>query len=310
MAVVSGVIGYGVLLKTAGTGVALFISVPISVGSILGFGVRLRSTMMLLLSLIVIGAVLFGLASMNWIGVFCGIVLGFIFIPVVLSGVLAGWLLRMILMQSRWSQRWYLPIVLLAMVPYAAGLVESQFPRGTQVESVSTERMLDADPAAAWEGLMFYEEVRHDPPWLLHLALPKPIRSIGSKERVGDVVRCLYDRGELAKEITYRAEGERMAFRVTRQDFLTHDVKLRAGSFDFERAGPNRTRVTLTTEYERLLYPAALWRPIEKWVVHTLHGHVLEGMRRETEESLDGGRERYPGPAAPSPPIANVVQDE
>ncbi len=40
-----------------------------------------------------------------------------------------------------------------------------------------------------------------------------------------------------------------------------------------------------------------MWTPVEKEVVHTLHGHVLEGMRRkaEGEERSDNSQPYQPG---------------
>jgi hypothetical protein len=37
--------------------------------------------------------------------------------------------------------------------------------------------------------------------------------------------------------------------------------------------------VTLETTYVPLLTPRPAWVPFERLAIHTLHGHVLEGMR-------------------------------
>jgi hypothetical protein len=60
-------------------------------------------------------------------------------------------------------------------------------------------------------------------------------------------------------------------------------ANLKEGSFEIEPVGTRQSRITLTTRYERKLTPAWIWEPIERKVIHTLHGHVLEGMRRKAE---------------------------
>src|SRR5262249_54517293 len=97
----------------------------------------------------------------------------------------------------------------------------------------------------------------------------------------GDVQRCVYERGHLVKIITRCEPGRELAFDVLEQHLhFEHDVRLRDGSFRLEPLANGGTRVVLTTRYVRLLSPAWLWEPAERKIVHTLHGHVLEGMRR------------------------------
>jgi hypothetical protein len=149
-----------------------------------------------------------------------------------------------------------------------------------------------ATPKEAWDAVMFYEEVEHAPPMLLNFALPKPIGSQGRKDRVGEIVRCQYDRGWLVKRISRIEPGRVMEFEVIEQHLhFERDVTLTGGSFQIVSQPDGTARVVLTTNYERHLHPAWMWLPVEKEVVHTLHEHVLEGMRRQAE---DEGRDSIP----------------
>ena len=174
--------------------------------------------------------------------------------------------------------------VAFCLLPYAVQAVESRLPQRRETAVVRTALTAHAAPEEAWRAVMFYEQVRHDPPWLLRLSLPNPVRSEGYKTREGEIVRCFYDRGYLSKRIS-RVETERLlAFDVIEQRLhFERDIKLQGGSFVLQRLSSDRTIVVLSTRYERRLAPRFIWEPIERHVVHTLHGHVLEGMRREIE---------------------------
>src|SRR5205085_9412853 len=131
-----------------------------------------------------------------------------------------------------------------------------------------TELTLPVAPQQAWNGIMFYEEVEHAPPWLLRLALPKPLRSVGDKRRVGETVRCLYDRGYLSKRITGVDEGRRLSFEVVEQHLhFERDITLRDGSFEVLPAERGGAIVVLTTRYEPRLSPRWLWEPMERRIV-------------------------------------------
>ena len=301
LSIVSGVLSYAVCLTAGDLGFALFVvAVPVSFGAILGYSVAHAGRLALvLLGFTAIVGVVFSLLSLGWVGFFCGITLTLVFVVPVFFGLIMGIILRLILERTSWDQRSFLPILLLALLPYAVQAIESSLPRRTEVATVRTELTVDATPHEAWQAVMFYEEVEHDPPWLLRLALPRPVRSVGGKQREGEVVRCFYDRGYLVKRISRREEGRLLAFEVIEQKLhFERDVTLRDGSFEVVSTDDGRSRIVLTTRYERHLSPAWLWQPIENEVVHTLHEHVLEGMRRDAE------RRRPPGelPARPDTP--------
>ena len=145
---------------------------------------------------------------------------------------------------------------------------------------MSTSTTFDASEAATWEAIVFYEEIKHKPPFLLYMALPQPARTEGKKEKVGDQQRCIYKNGYLVKTITHLEPPRLLAFDVTEQHLnFEKDVTLVDGSFILQPMAREKTRVVLTTRYARLLRPSWLWQPIERTVIHTLHEHVLDGMR-------------------------------
>jgi hypothetical protein len=313
MSIVSGVLSYAVCLNFGDLGFALFVAVPVSFGAILGYSAGpFRPAILGLLGVMAAIGVVMMLVSFGAAGFFCGAILLPIFFLPVLAGVALGCVLRSFLENAtNWDQRWFFPIVLFALLPYAVQAIESSFPRRTEVATIRTELTVDATPQEAWQAVMFYEEVEHDPPWLLRLALPKPVRSVGNKQRVGEVVRCFYDRGYLVKRISRVEEGRLLAFEVIEQKLhFERDVTLKSGSFEITPTDDGRSRIVLTTRYERHLSPAWIWQPIESMVVHTLHEHVLEGMRRHTEQPhppAEMPERRYVPERQPAPLLARIA---
>ncbi len=302
-AVIAGVISYAVCLQSGELGFALFVAVPISVGAILGYATQTRYWVAVLLGLAATASIVAALVWMNAAGFFCGMTLSLIFMIPVLFGLLIGAIVRYSLKAMRWDQSWYLPLIGFIALPYAVQGIESSIPRGTEVATIRTDLHVQATPQEAYRAIMFYEEVEHDPPMLLNLALPKPISSEGRKDRVGEVVRCRYDRGWLVKRITRVEPGRALEFEVIEQHLhFERDVTLTGGSFRIEALPDGTSRITLTTDYERHLRPGWMWQPIERTVVHTLHEHVLEGMRRTAEKVSDENTDdefQYPPPHEP-----------
>lgn len=287
LAVVLGLAAYALLIPVTGFGWAVTLAVPVLVGGVVGYSVRLGWWAAVTVGVLASLACVVGVASGGAAGVFCMLVLtAMAFLPVGLS-VTAGILFRAMLKRSRWDQRHWLPVVLLFLLPFAVAAVERRLPAPPGV-SVETARVVDAPRADAWDGVMFYEQVTHDPPWLLRFGLRRPLYTTGRADRVGDRKTCVYTRGHLTKQVTARRPLEALEFAVVEQDmFEDYSVRLTGGSFRFERIDAGHTRVTLTTEYRPLLHPRWAWRPFESHVVHLLHGHVLEGMAREARRRRD-----------------------
>ena len=288
LSVVVGVGSFAVLAFMENMSVALFVAVPMAFGAILGYTVRGRSIWLVVLAIIAVVTVAGAIVMVNLAGLFCGFTLSIIFLGPAMVGVVLGALLGLCLKQTRFAQRHYLPVLLIVISPFGVQAVDGLFPHAIDIAMVRTELVLPTSASDAWNSLMFYEEVNHEPPWLLKLALPRPVRAEGSMGNVGDTRRCIYENGHLTKQITERVERRRLAFEVTEQHLhFERDVTLLDGSFQLQPLDPMKTRMTLTTRYIRHLRPAWLWKPIESKVVHTLHRHVLEGVRRKADRSKE-----------------------
>jgi hypothetical protein len=303
LSVLIGTLTYAGCLQSGGTmGWSLFIAVPVCFGAILGYACRVQTWAFAVLGILVIMSVIVALVSMNLAGIFCGFTLGIVFLIPTFAGLMCGVILRMFLIAGNWDHAWYFRwyVWLIASLPLIGQQIEDRIPRQTEIAVIKTGLTIDATPEEAWNAIMFYEDVEHAPPWLLNLALPQPIRSEGSKQKEGEIVTCFYNCGEIKKRISKVDAPRQLAFDVVDIQMRSENyAKLKDGSFEIEPVGTKQSRITLTTRFERKLHPSFFWEPIEHKVIHTLHGHVLEGMRRKAE-----------GPKADQkPPPPYVPQD-
>jgi len=151
-------------------------------------------------------------------------------------------------------------------------------------ESVATRACIETAPESIWGEMAFYEEVPGKPPMLL-ASLLSPLGTEGDKSQVGGLVICRYQQGNLVKRITALEKPYFIGFDVIKQRLgIERCAIARSGSYRIRRRGAG-SEVILTTNYQALLYPRWLWRPLEKLALHELHSHILNGMRRIAVET-------------------------
>ena len=163
------------------------------------------------------------------------------------------------------------------------------FPRNETVEAVATRLHFDATAESVWQGMLFYEEVPSRPMPLLRLFLPAPVRTQGEKTRVGAIIECTYDGGYLEKRITAAERARFVRFDVLVQKLGVEDcISMTGGSYEMSDHGGG-SELVLTTQYRGHLRPRWLWRPLERFLAHRLHRHILDGMRAALETSIPAG---------------------
>ena len=169
------------------------------------------------------------------------------------------------------------------------------FPRNGTIEDVATKVRFNAATETVWQGMLFYEEVPSRPMALLRLFLPAPVRTEGEKTRVGATIECTYDGGYLQKRITAAERARLVRFDVLVQHLGVEDcISMTGGSYEMsDRAGGSE--LVLTTRYRGHLRPRWLWRPLERFLAHRLHRHILDGMRAALETAV---------PVPEAPPVA------
>jgi hypothetical protein len=169
-------------------------------------------------------------------------------------------------------------------------------------EAVATKVRFNAKPKTVWDHLMFYEEIPARPPVLLRWLLPQPIRTEGDKTLVGARIRCTYSRGYLIKRIIAIERPHSLQFDVIEQCLGIERYALAlSGSYQISAWG-QVTDVVLVTKYQAYLRPRLLWRPLEEFLVHQLHSHILRALGAVL---LSGNSAVHPGVARAFPQGAN-----
>lgn len=152
------------------------------------------------------------------------------------------------------------------------------FGRNPVKEAVATGICFDASAEAVWNHLLFYEEVSGYPPFPLRALLPHPVRTEGVKTRVGATVCCAYSGGHLLKRITRVEPPHFLQFEVVEQHLgIESCILTLRGSYNLSTCG-DATEVTIMTNYHAYLRPRYLWRPLEAFLIHELHSHILRGV--------------------------------
>ena len=146
-------------------------------------------------------------------------------------------------------------------------------------ESVTTSVLFQASPETVWQRMLSYEEVSTRPPLILRALLPIPLRTEGEKTSAGATVQCLYGGGDLVKQITVVEPPHLLEFEVHQQRLGIEDCITAIGGSYRLRACGAQTEIVLVTNYRGYLRPRCFWHPIEHFLGHIFHRHILRGMR-------------------------------
>lgn len=277
-------------------GSSLFLMLPAAGGAFIGYCTPSGKVTAILSAVFVGLAFLIGIAAAGLGGVFCLLTLAGIVVGPILIGMGCGVGLRRALKALRYDQSGYLPLLLIAAVPYLCIPLEKWTTPTPAPETVSTSIIINASADECWDGLVFYEEVTHPPPWILRIGLARPLATRGEGgHNPGDRRVCVYNKGTITKQVRRAEPGRVLSFDVIEQNIgYERDLRLTSGSFTFEPIDADHTRITLTSTYEPKLTPRFCWRWGEQIAFRTLHGYVLEGI------ALNAQQPDLPEPAAPS----------
>ncbi|MEQ8786711.1 MAG: hypothetical protein RIC55_10450 [Pirellulaceae bacterium] len=109
LSVACGMLGFGLLTQTRELVTPTIAAATLIVGSLLGYGAPLRLRLYVMLFVVLACMLLGALATGSLLGLIAGGATSVVLLVPVVLGLAAGVVLRQVLAQSNWDQRWYFP---------------------------------------------------------------------------------------------------------------------------------------------------------------------------------------------------------
>lgn len=276
-------------------GVSLFAAAPFILGFLIGLTLEKKSDPWKLIFGTVIASVILSgllLLSLGIEGLFCLMMALPIALILALIGAVIGYGV------AHYSKTRPLQAVSPALFFLLASMViESKFSE-PQKESVLSVIEIAAPPSVVWKNVIAFSDLPEPKEWYFRAGIAYPMRARIDGSGVGAIRRCEFSTGPFIEPITDWDENHRLAFSVAQQphpmfelspygaiDVPHLDGYLRSTSGEF-RLIPlenGHTRLEGRTFYELSVYPAAYWRLFSDALIHKIHMHVLEHIKRLSE---------------------------
>lgn len=162
---------------------------------------------------------------------------------------------------------------------------------------VRTTVEIDAPPKVVWRNVVAFPPLPEPTDWLFGTGVAYPQRAEIHGTGVGAVRHCEFSTGAFVEPIEAWDEPRLLQFRVTEQPppmrewspydihppHLDHYLVSRRGEFRLTSLEGSRTRLEGTTWYQNRMWPAGYWRLWSDFIIHRIHGRVLEHIRESAE---------------------------
>jgi len=273
-----------------GYGWGLFIALPFMLGyasvRLSGITSRLQAFGVAMLSIFLVGLVLFGTAME---GLICLLMaLPQAIPPALLGAVLAAW--------PHWRPATAHAAVAL-MVPLLMGL-ESMSPAAVPARPVVTSVVVNAPPEKVWSTVVAFPEITPPDEWMFQAGVAYPTRARIAGRGPGAMRYCEFSTGAFVEPIEAWQEPSLLAFSVTSQPPVLKELSpfevsaphleaplLRShrGQFRLVKLPDGRTLLEGTTWYSLEMWPAVYWRGWSDYIIHRIHARVLRHVKAVAE---------------------------
>lgn len=246
-----------------------------------------------LLALVFCGAAIVAVAIE---GVICVAMAAPLAAPVVLLGSTVGYFLQL----ARWGR------ILQATRIYSASILglplafaqEHWTPREPRLTAVTTTIEVAAPRAVVWNHVVTFAALPPPREFIFRTGIAYPVRATITGRGVGAMRHCEFSTGPFIEPITAWDAPQRLAFDVIEQPHPMRELspyralhpphldqffRSQRGEFRLTPLPEGRTRLEGTTWYTQRLWPEAYWRAWSDYLVHAIHGRVLEHIRHEAE---------------------------
>jgi hypothetical protein len=175
--------------------------------------------------------------------------------------------------------------------------------RTTQFEpplrEVRTRVEIKAAPEEVWQQLIAFAELPAPQEWLFQTGIAYPIRAEINGHGVGAVRYCVFSTGAFVEPIEVWDEPQLLKFGVIAQPpvmeelspyahlrppHLNHYLESRKGQFLLTRMPNGNTLLEGTTWYQNSFWPGAYWNLWSDYIIHRIHGRVLNHIKALAEQ--------------------------
>jgi hypothetical protein len=280
-------------------GATLFFGTPLLAGVVASFAYNLRqdqrwlpSVGVAMLPAIVAGG-LFLLFALE--GIICLAMAAPIVLPMAALGGVLG---KAFADAQRFSERQRRDMLGCLVVLPLVAFVESRLPNDAEYVVVTSVDVAAA-PEVVWRKVVDFPPIDSPRPWLFRWGIAGPESATIAGRGVGAVRRCNFTTGSFVEPITAWDEPRRLAFDVTEQPepmfelspyrhihppHLKGSFRSTRGEFVLEPLPGGKTRLVGRTWYRLELAPHGYWTVWTDWIVHRIHGRVLEHVKMLAEQ--------------------------
>jgi hypothetical protein len=167
------------------------------------------------------------------------------------------------------------------------------------LHEVVSSVVVDAPPEVVWRHVVSFPDLAPPTELLFRAGIAYPTRARIEGEGVGAVRYCEFSTGTFVEPITRWEPGKRLSFDVAENPppmrewspwdrvdapHLDGFMRSRRGEFRLVALPDGRTRLEGSTFYELQIFPELYWKAWTDGIVHSIHGRVLEHIRRLAEE--------------------------
>jgi hypothetical protein len=248
-------------------------------------------------------------------GLICLLMLVPLAAPVVIAGVLAGFVVRYLHVASRGRRPGAIAGVFLLLTP--GGLaVDAHRTASAPLHAVVTSIEIDAPPERVWPHVVSFTELPPPTEWIFASGVAWPMRARIEGTGAGAVRYCEFSTGAFVEPITVWDAPRRLAFTVAKSPApmteLNPFVEVRPphldgylaserGEFRLEPLPGGRTRLIGTTWYRHHMFPDRYWQTWTDFIIHRIHRRVLrhiEALAEAQERRSSEAQTKLPGVSA------------
>lgn len=228
-------------------------------------------------------------------GALCILMAAPLALPVVVLGATAGYFVQ----SARWNRllgttRLYA----IAWVALPLAFLGEHATPPPPLIAVTSSVVIAASPRTVWRHVVTFSELPPPRELIFRSGIAYPVRAVIQGEGVGAVRHCEFSTGPFIEPITTWDEPRRLAFDVTAQPHPMRELspyraidpphlrgffQSRRGQFLLVAQPHGTTRLEGTTWYDQNLWPNRYWRVWSDYLVHRIHGRVLEHIKHEAE---------------------------